>query len=76
MANNNGNQLRDDEIVVLTENRDGKMVGSIHPKIGGRLRPAQKGHPRTALSLDFDQLRLFVDRAEEEALKARKEREL
>jgi hypothetical protein len=33
--NNNGNQFRDDEIVVLTENRDGKMVKA-SPKIRGR----------------------------------------
>jgi hypothetical protein len=33
MGNNNGNQFRDDEIVVLTENRDGKPVKRIHPKI-------------------------------------------
>jgi hypothetical protein len=42
MGNNNGNQFRDDEIVVLTENRDGKQVKSIHPKIGGRLRLAHE----------------------------------
>jgi hypothetical protein len=43
MANQaNGNQFRDDEIVVLTENREGKLVKSIHPKIGGRLRLAHE----------------------------------
>jgi hypothetical protein len=42
MANSNGNQFRDDEIVVLTVSRDGKMVKSIHPKIGGRLRSAHE----------------------------------
>jgi hypothetical protein len=30
MANNsNGNQVRDDEIVVLTENRDGKLAKKV-----------------------------------------------
>jgi hypothetical protein len=32
----NGNQFRDDESVVLTENRDGKQVKSIRPKSDGR----------------------------------------
>ena len=39
MANgNNGNQFRDDEIIILEQLRDGKMVKNIFPKIGGRLR--------------------------------------
>jgi hypothetical protein len=39
MANNNGNQFREDEIIILEQLRDGKMVKSIHPKIGGRWEP-------------------------------------
>ena len=35
--NNNGNQFRDDEIIILEQLRDGKMVKNIFPKIGGRL---------------------------------------
>jgi hypothetical protein len=38
MANQtNGNQFRDDEIVVLEQLRDGKWAKNIFPKIGGRL---------------------------------------
>jgi hypothetical protein len=38
MANgNNGNQFRDDEILVLDQLRDGKWVKNIFPKIGGSL---------------------------------------
>jgi hypothetical protein len=43
MANgNNGNQFRDDEVLVLDQIRDGKMVKNIFPKIGGRLRLAHE----------------------------------
>jgi hypothetical protein len=43
MANNtNGNQFRDDEIIILDQLRDGKMVKNIFPKIGGRLRLAHE----------------------------------
>jgi hypothetical protein len=39
MANgNNGNQFRDDEIIILEQLRDGEMVKNIYPKIGGPLR--------------------------------------
>jgi integrase len=42
--NNNGNQFREDEILVLEQLRDGKMVKNIFPKIGGRLRlPTRRG---------------------------------
>jgi hypothetical protein len=51
MANNNyGNQFRDDEIVVLTENRDGKLVKSIHPKIDGRLRLAHEQNQQISIT--------------------------
>ena len=40
MANQtNGNPFRDDDIVVLTDNREGKAIKSIHAKIGGRWEP-------------------------------------
>jgi hypothetical protein len=54
MANqSNGNQFRDDEIVVLTENRDGKLVKRIHPKIGGRLRLAHEGNEQVSISTEI-----------------------
>jgi hypothetical protein len=52
MANNNGNQFRDDEIVVLTESRDGKQVKSIHPKIGGRLRLAHEQNQQISITTE------------------------
>jgi len=52
MANNNGNQFRDDEIVALTENRDGKLVKSIHPKIGGRLRLAHEQNQQISITTE------------------------
>jgi len=43
MANeNNGNQFRDDEVIILEQLRDGKMVKNIFPKIVGRLRLAHE----------------------------------
>ena len=51
--NNNGNQFRDDEIVVLTENRDGKLVKSIHPKIGGRLRLAHEQNQQISITTEI-----------------------
>jgi hypothetical protein len=43
MANQtNGNQFRDDEIIILDQLRDGKMVKNIFPKIGERLRLAHE----------------------------------
>jgi hypothetical protein len=52
MASNNGNQFREDEIVVLTENRDGKLVKSIHPKIGGRLRLAHEQNQQISITTE------------------------
>ena len=43
MANQtNGNQFRDDEIIILDQLRDGNWVKNIFPKIGGRLRLAHE----------------------------------
>ena len=47
--NNNGNQFRDDEIIILDQLRDGKMVKSIHPKIGGRLRLAHEQNQQISI---------------------------
>jgi len=43
---NNGNQFREDEIIILDQLRDGKMVQNIFPKIGGRLRLADEENDR------------------------------
>jgi hypothetical protein len=40
--NNNGNQFRDDEIIILEQLGDVKMVKNIFPKVGGRLRLAHE----------------------------------
>jgi hypothetical protein len=50
--NNNGNQFRDDEIVFLTEDRDGKLIKSIHPKIGGRLRLAHEQNQQISITTE------------------------
>ena len=41
---NNNNQFRDDEIVIMShwDKREEKWVKSIFPKVGGRLRLAHK----------------------------------
>ncbi len=44
MANNsNGNQFREDEIIILDQLRDGKMVKNIFPKIAGMSLLLQRG---------------------------------
>jgi hypothetical protein len=53
MANNNGNQFREDEIVVLTENREGKMVKNIFPKIGGRLSLAHEENDQISITMEI-----------------------
>jgi hypothetical protein len=54
MANgNNGNQFRDDEIIILEQLRDGKMVKSIHPKIGGRLRLAHEQNQQISITTEI-----------------------
>jgi len=50
MSNNtNGNQFRDDEIIILDQLRDGKMVKNIFPKIGGRLRLAHEQNDQLSI---------------------------
>jgi hypothetical protein len=54
MANgNNGNQFRDDEIIILEQLRDGKMVKNIYPKIGGRLRLAHEENDQLSISTEI-----------------------
>jgi len=53
MANvNNGNQFREDEIIILEQLRDGKTVKSIHPKIGGRLRLAHEQNQQISITTE------------------------
>jgi hypothetical protein len=51
--NNNGNQFRDDEILVLDQLRDGKSVRNIFPKIGGRLRLAHEENEQLPISTEI-----------------------
>jgi hypothetical protein len=54
MANQtNGNQFRDDEIIILEQLRDGKTVKSIHPKIGGRLRLAHEQNQQISITTEI-----------------------
>jgi hypothetical protein len=54
MANQtNGNQFRDDEILVLDQLRDGKWVKNIFPKIGGRLRLAHEENEQLSISTEI-----------------------
>ena len=54
MANgNNGNQFRDDEIIILEQFRDGQLVKSIHPKIGGRLRLAHEQNQQISITTEI-----------------------
>jgi len=54
MANNtNGNQFRDDEIIILEQLRDGKMVKNIFPKIGGRLRLAHEQNQQISITTEI-----------------------
>jgi hypothetical protein len=59
MANgNNGDQFRDDEVILLEQLRDGKMVKNIFPKIGGRLRLAHQENDQlsiTTQSIRYDE---------------------
>jgi hypothetical protein len=50
--NHNGNQFRDDEIIILEQLRDGKMVKNIFPKIGGRLRLAHEENDQLSISTE------------------------
>jgi hypothetical protein len=51
----NGNQFREDEIVILThwDKRDEKWVKSIHPKIGGRLRLAHEDNDALSITSEI-----------------------
>jgi hypothetical protein len=53
----NGNQFREDEIVILThwDKRDEKWVKSIHPKIGGRLRLAHEDNEQLTITSEIVQ---------------------
>jgi hypothetical protein len=54
MANQtNGNQFRDDEILVLDQLRDGKWVKNIFPKISGRLRLAHEENEQLSISTEI-----------------------
>jgi hypothetical protein len=54
MANNtNGNQFRDDEIIILEQLRDGKMGKNIFPKIGGRLRLAHEENDQLSITTEI-----------------------
>ena len=54
MANgNNGNQFREDEIIILEQLRDGKMVKNIFPKIGGRLRLAHEENDQLSITTEI-----------------------
>jgi AICAR transformylase/IMP cyclohydrolase PurH len=48
----NGNQFRDDEIIILEQLRDGKMVKNIFPKIGGRLRLAHEENDQLSITTE------------------------
>ena len=51
--NNNGNQFRDEEILVLDQLREGKSVRNIFPKIGGRLRLAHEENDQLSISTEI-----------------------
>jgi hypothetical protein len=54
MANQtNGNQFRDDEIIILDQLRDGKWVKNIYPKIGGRLRLAHEENDQLSITTEI-----------------------
>ena len=54
MANNsNGNQFREEEIIILEQLRDGKMVKNIFPKIGGRLRLAHEENDQLSITTEI-----------------------
>jgi hypothetical protein len=54
MANNtNGNQFREDEIIILEQFRDGKMVKNIYPKIEGRLRLGHQANDQLSITTEI-----------------------
>ena len=48
-----GNQFRDDEIIILDQLREGKMVKNIFPKIGGRLRLAHEENDQLSITTEI-----------------------
>lgn len=50
---NDGNQFREDEIIILEQLRDGKMVKNIFPKIGGRLRLAHEENDQLSIATEI-----------------------
>ena len=55
MANQtNGNQFREDEIIILEQFRDGKMLKNIYPKIVGRLRLAHEASEQLSIITVLD----------------------
>jgi hypothetical protein len=53
MANQtNGNQFREDEIIILDQLRDGKWVKNIFSEIGGRLRLAHEENDQLSITTD------------------------
>jgi hypothetical protein len=53
IANNNGNQFRDHEIIILEQLRDGKIVKNIFPMIGGRLRLAHEENDQLSITTEI-----------------------
>jgi hypothetical protein len=51
--NNNGNQFREDEVLVLDQLREGKSVKNIFPKIGGRLRLAHEQNQQISITTEI-----------------------
>ena len=51
--NNNGNQFREDEIIVLDQSRDGKMAKNIFPKIGGRRRLPHEENDQVSITTEI-----------------------
>ena len=51
--NNNGNQFREDEIIIIEQLRDGKFVKNIFPKIGGRLRLAHEDNDQLSITTEI-----------------------
>jgi hypothetical protein len=50
---NNGNQFREDEIIILEQLRDGKMVKNIFPKISRRLRLAHEANEQLSITTEI-----------------------
>ena len=55
MTNQNNNQFRDDEIVIMThwDKKEEKWVKSIFPKVGGRLRLAHDANEQLSITTEI-----------------------